>query len=193
MIQSARQWFRRNRTNFAIGAGVVGAGYLATQYVLGKVTEARQRMSDERIAKENLRRRFEQNQEDCTFTVLAILPTAAENIIERLPVEQTLGELQKQKADRLAKSSGPSDVSTADQLSAPPSVTDEDGKSLASIRSESFVHTSQMGDSSAGDGSLRPPHPLRSKRSKAAMWNEMKISCSCMNKTQHSNRLIMVT
>jgi peroxin-3 len=52
MFESARHWFRRNRTNFAIGASVLGAGYLATQYVLGKVTETRQQMSDERIAKE---------------------------------------------------------------------------------------------------------------------------------------------
>lgn len=52
MIQATRRWFRRNRTNFAIGAGVLGAGYVAGQYVLGKLGEARQRMSDERIAKE---------------------------------------------------------------------------------------------------------------------------------------------
>lgn len=52
MIQATRRWFRRNRTNFAVGAGVLGAGYLAGQYVLGKLGEARQRMSDERIAKE---------------------------------------------------------------------------------------------------------------------------------------------
>lgn len=31
---------------------MLGAGYLATNYVLGKLTETRQRMSDERIAKE---------------------------------------------------------------------------------------------------------------------------------------------
>ena len=52
MIQGTRRWLRRNRTNFAIGAGVLGAGYLAGQYVLGKIGEARQRMSDDRIAKE---------------------------------------------------------------------------------------------------------------------------------------------
>jgi hypothetical protein len=52
MIQGTRRWLRRNRTNFAIGAGVLGAGYLAGQYVLGKLGEARQRMSDDRIAKE---------------------------------------------------------------------------------------------------------------------------------------------
>lgn len=52
MMQATRRWFRRNRANFAIGAGVLGAGYLAGQYVLGKLSEARQRMSDERIAKD---------------------------------------------------------------------------------------------------------------------------------------------
>jgi len=52
MIQSVRNWFKRNRTNIAIGAGVLGAGYLATQYALAKLNETRQRMSDERIAKE---------------------------------------------------------------------------------------------------------------------------------------------
>jgi hypothetical protein len=52
MLSATRRWFRRNRTSLAIGAGIVGAGYLATQYVVSKVTEARQRMSDERIAKE---------------------------------------------------------------------------------------------------------------------------------------------
>lgn len=52
MISSTRRWFRRNRTTFAVGAGVLGAGYLAGQYVLGKIGEARQRMSEDRIAKE---------------------------------------------------------------------------------------------------------------------------------------------
>lgn len=52
MIAATRRWFRRNRTNLAIGAGVIGAGYVAGQYVLGKISEARQRMSEDRIAKE---------------------------------------------------------------------------------------------------------------------------------------------
>lgn len=52
MIEASRRWVRRNRTNLFIGAGVVGAGYLAGQYVLTKIQEARQRMSEDRIAKE---------------------------------------------------------------------------------------------------------------------------------------------
>ena len=52
MIAATRRWFRRNRTPFAIGLGVVGVAYVTTQYVLGKISDARQRMSSDRIARE---------------------------------------------------------------------------------------------------------------------------------------------
>lgn len=54
MIGATRRWFRRNRKGLAIGAGLVGAGYLAGQYLLSKISEARERMSSDRIAKEKL-------------------------------------------------------------------------------------------------------------------------------------------
>ncbi|KAF1933584.1 peroxisomal membrane protein [Didymella exigua CBS 183.55] len=182
MIQSTRNWLRRNRANFAIGAGVVGTAYLAGQYALGKFSEARQRMSEERIAKENLRRRFEQNQEDCTFTVLAILPTATEKVLDAIPVEQVLEELQRQKAERLARSVGPSEIAS----SAPPSVADatEDGTRSSVHDSESYVHASQVAldEASAVSGEAGTEAAAgeratakASRKSKAQLWNEMKI------------------
>jgi peroxin-3 len=128
----------------------------------------------------SLRRRFEQNQEDCTFTVLAILPTATENILDAIPVEQVLEELQKQKAERLSRSVGPSEIAS----SAPPSVADtaEDDTKSSSFQSESYVHASQIageGESTTGsvEGSADTGSERRSKKSKAQLWNEMKISC----------------
>lgn len=52
MISATRRWLRRNRINFAISAGILGVGYIAGQYVLSKITEARERMTADRIAKE---------------------------------------------------------------------------------------------------------------------------------------------
>lgn len=127
----------------------------------------------------SLRRRFEQNQEDCTFTVLAILPTATENILDAIPVEQVLEELQRQKAERLARSVGPSEIAS----SAPPSIveTEDDGKS-SSFQSESFIHASQIttdGGSTAGSAETGTDasQERKSKKTKAQLWNEMKISC----------------
>ncbi|KAI9881333.1 MAG: peroxin [Pleopsidium flavum] len=173
MISTTRRWLRRNRANFAIGIGVLGVGYVASQYVLSKITEARERMSNDRIAKDNLRRRFQQNQEDCTFTVLALLPTATENILEASPVESITHELQQKKAERLSKSKGSSEIAPSQQSSGPPSVTDDDGRSLASFQSESYVHASQMEGSSMGNGEAGAERP---RKSKAQLWNELKIN-----------------
>ncbi|KAK3676540.1 peroxin [Recurvomyces mirabilis] len=167
MIAASRRWLRRNRTGLLVGAGVLGAGYLAGQYVLGKIQEARQRSTEDQMAKENLRRRFEQNQEDCTYTVLALLPTIKEEIIDALPVEQITEQLQQERTDRLKRLGG-SEAATSEYPSVPPSVADENGKSMSS---SSFVHASQM-VSSVTDGSSSAPRP---KRSKAQLWQDMKI------------------
>ncbi|KAL2013575.1 hypothetical protein VTN00DRAFT_1100 [Thermoascus crustaceus] len=165
MIGATRRWFQRNRKRLAIGFGVVGAGYLVGQYVLSKISDARERMSSERIARENLRRRFEQNQTDCTFTVLALLPTATENILEALPVEELTQELQKKRAERLARLNA--GEAASDLSSVTPSVTEDDRRSLSSFQSESYIHASQLKQD--GDGQ-------RPKRSKTQLWNEVKIT-----------------
>ncbi|KAH0846801.1 Peroxisomal biogenesis factor 3 [Fonsecaea pedrosoi] len=161
MISATRRWLRRHRTGIAIGAGVVGATYLAAQYVLGKINEARERMQMDKIAKENIRRRFEQNQTDCTITVLALLPTLTENILEDLPVEQLTHELQQKKAERLARASG-------EGKSEASSMYDGDTASMSSFQTGSFIHASQF----QGDAS----QPTGPRRTKAQLWNELKVT-----------------
>ncbi|RMD41492.1 hypothetical protein DV735_g3657, partial [Chaetothyriales sp. CBS 134920] len=158
MLAATRRWFRRNRTYLAIGTAVVGGSYLVGQYVLGKLNEARERAQLDRIAKENIRRRFEQNQTDCSITVIALLPTLTDNILHALPCEQITQELQQKRAERLARASG------AENGSEQSSQRDGDSASLASFQSGSYVYASQIIDGS-------PP-----KKSKAQLWNELKIS-----------------
>lgn len=52
MFAATRRWFRRNRTPLTITVGLLGAGYVVTQYVVSKLNEARERMGNDRIAKE---------------------------------------------------------------------------------------------------------------------------------------------
>ncbi|RMZ91978.1 hypothetical protein DV736_g772, partial [Chaetothyriales sp. CBS 134916] len=157
MLAATRRWFRRNRTYIALGTAVVGGSYLVGQFVLGKINEARERALLDRIAKENIRRRFEQNQTDCSITVLALLPTLTDNLLHALPCEQITQELQQKRAERLARASG-------DGQSEQSSQRDGDSASLASFQTGSYVYASQMIDSTA------------TKKSKAQLWNELKIS-----------------
>ncbi|KAK3905841.1 Peroxin-3 [Staphylotrichum tortipilum] len=187
MLAATRRWFRRNRTPIAIGVGVLGAGYVATNYVLGKLRDARERMSSDRIAKENLRRRFEQNQEDCTFTVLALLPTATAHILEAMNTEKITYDIQQMKGSAVARARSIGSTS-------PPSIsetnaTDDDGRSIITVsaQSEAGVHTTQLsvptplaavapGTGTANapqEALLAPPKPRKTKRQ---LWDELTIS-----------------
>lgn len=181
MLSATRRWFQRNRTPIAIGAGVIGAGYFATQYLLSKLNDARERMSSDRIAKENLRRRFEQNQEDCTFTVLALLPTATTNLLETMNTEKITLEIQQMKGVKNARS--------AESTATPPSIadttlTEEEGKSTVSLQSDSGVHVSQVALPSpstpntdgAQEGGQIPASAQKSRRTKRQLWDDLTIS-----------------
>ncbi|KAK0732764.1 Peroxin-3 [Apiosordaria backusii] len=190
MLAATKRWFRRNRTPIAIGAGVIGAGYVVTHYVLGKLQDARERMSSDRIAKENLRRRFEQNQEDCTFTVLALLPTATTNILEAMNTEKITYEIQQMKGSAVARTK--SIGSTSPPSLSDANATDDDGRSIfsVSVQSEAGVHTSQisvpaplsniLGEASAPavDGAQEavPITPQKPKKTKRQLWDDLTIS-----------------
>ncbi|KAL9640163.1 MAG: hypothetical protein Q9164_000431 [Protoblastenia rupestris] len=127
-------------------------------------------MTSDRIAKENLRRRFQQNQEDCTITVLELLPTVTEDILEALPSEKISEELQQRKAERLGKSVGTSEIAPSEVSSGTPSAKDEDSRSFSSFQSESYVHASQVAASTSSGGGQRP------QSTKVQLWNDLKIS-----------------
>lgn len=129
----------------------------------------------------SLRRRFEQNQEDCTFTVLALLPTATDNIMGALETENITFQLQQQKAPKGVRNdqARPSELGSFSVGSSPPSVTDDDGRSMASMsmQSESGVHASQLAvpsASAAGDGPQDGGQKAR--KTKLQLWNELRIS-----------------
>ncbi|KAL1852815.1 peroxin [Diaporthe australafricana] len=174
MFAATRRWFRRNRTPIAISVGVVGAGYVVTQYVLNKLNDARERMSGDRIAKENLRRRFQQNQEDCTYTVLALLPTATTRILESMDVEKITLEIQQMKGGNGSKSVK---SRSGDSMSLPETIglTDEDGRSIVST-SESGVHASQITIPSASQTEGEQPQPDKPRRTKRQLWGDVTIS-----------------
>ena len=91
--------------------------------------------------------------------MLALLPTLTENIVDALPAEQLTQELQQKKQERLQRSADGGAASEASSL------RDGDTASLSSFQTGSFMHTSQLDQS----GISRP------RRSKAQLWNELKI------------------
>jgi peroxin-3 len=50
-----------------------------------------------------LKRRFEQNQNDCTFTVLSLLPTLSEQVFDDMAVEELWAKLQELRKEQKQK------------------------------------------------------------------------------------------
>ncbi len=95
-----------------------------------------------------------------------------------LETERITFELQEQKAAKLARNG---EAHPSELGSGPPSVTDDDGRSMASMASESGVHASQMGlpsASAAGAGAQDGGQQIQKvKKTKLQLWNDLKISC----------------
>ena len=120
----------------------------------------------------SLRRRFQQNQDDCIITVLELLPTVSEALLEVLPSEKIAEEIQLKRNSRSSKSAGISDATPSESSSNLASTTaEEDGRSLSSLKSESYVHASQMAASGSGNG------VTSAAKSKSQLWAELKLSC----------------
>lgn len=167
MYSATRRWLRRNRNPIAVGAGVIGAGYLVSRYVMGKINDARERMSSDRIAKENLRRRFEQNQEDCTFTVLALLPTATQNILESMDTEKITYEIQQLKVRPAATlSTGPPSIADT-------TLTEDDSRSVSASASAIVVPPV---DFDAQPQTADAKSEASSRKTKRQLWDDLTIS-----------------
>ena len=144
----------------------------------------------------SLRRRFEQNQEDCTFTVLALLPTATAAILEAMNTEKITYEIQQMKSPSAlarAKSMGSTGPPS---ISAETNFTDDDGRSVisVSVQSEAGPHTTHLsvptpltaggsaegavtvegGAAQSGAPVMIPQKPRKTKRQ---LWDDLTISC----------------
>lgn len=105
--------------------------------------------------------------------MLALLPTLHDDIVGALPVEEITEELQQERRERLQRL-GQSEAASSEYPSAPSSAIDDDGKSLASLQSSSYIHASQVthGTLDVPGGAASSSKP---KRSKGQLWQDMKI------------------
>lgn len=96
--------------------------------------------------------------------VLGLLPTATENILKELPVEKLTQELQQKKAARIAKGQSITDTGSEASTVVTFPQKEDDTQSLQSFASESFIMAPKEGED-------------RPRKSKAKLWDEIKISC----------------
>ncbi|KAJ1867633.1 peroxin [Coemansia sp. RSA 989] len=94
MLDGLWSFANRHRRKLVIGAGVVGGLYYSGKLLTQRLMEMQGASSKQRIAKENIRRRFDQNQRDCLFTIMSLLPELSEQVLHEVDVERLIAELR---------------------------------------------------------------------------------------------------
>ncbi|KAG1722114.1 Peroxin-3-domain-containing protein [Suillus paluster] len=94
MFDAARKYvYDRRRGLFETSVVLCGA-YAVNRYVNERLEEVKEKVVRERAAREALRRRFQSTHDDACFTIMALVPTLAEQILEEMDVESLTDELQ---------------------------------------------------------------------------------------------------
>ncbi|KAJ2915679.1 hypothetical protein MD484_g4712, partial [Candolleomyces efflorescens] len=102
-------------------AGFVGGMYLAHTYIQNRLEDVKQKMEVEVQARENLKRRFRQTHDTTSYTVLALLPTLASQILKEMNVEELTRELQARSSSNASRrAAAPPPPPAAAATGAPP-------------------------------------------------------------------------
>ncbi|KAF0416344.1 Peroxin-3 [Gigaspora margarita] len=107
MISATTKYLKKHKRGILITLGISGGIYFLGKYAKWKIIEFQEKAEQERIAKDNIRRRFQQRQIDCAFTIVSHLPSIAEVLLNRFDVESIIVDLQKAKNSQHSTASTP--------------------------------------------------------------------------------------
>ncbi|TFY75166.1 hypothetical protein EWM64_g8847 [Hericium alpestre] len=94
MFSAMSSYLYDRRKGLAKTAGFVGGAYLVGRYVMQRLEDVRNRVMEQRAARETIRKRFQQNMQDISFTIMAHMPILSSNILTDMDVEALTAELQ---------------------------------------------------------------------------------------------------
>jgi peroxin-3 len=130
MLNSVSNYLSERRAGFVRSAGVAGGLYLVGQYAAARVADMRESVLENRGAREkyvqvcslppyspivdivprSMRKRFQQNRQDISFTIMTYLPLLSKHILDDMDVEALTAELQSlsraAKAPRIPRAVG---------------------------------------------------------------------------------------
>ncbi|KAH9974162.1 Peroxin-3 [Lactifluus volemus] len=94
MLNSISNYVYERRVKLVRTAGIVGGLYLLGQYASARMADMSNRILEQRVARENMRKRFQQNIQDISFTVMTYMPLLSKHMLDEMDVEALIAELQ---------------------------------------------------------------------------------------------------
>lgn len=117
VFSSLAAFFKRHRRKLLVASILTFSSYYAFDYfVIRKFRDLQDSFKREAMSKKQIQQRFAQTQEDCYYTILALLPVLTTPILDTLPVELITQALRLKK-NTPKKETNRSNELTSDNLS----------------------------------------------------------------------------
>ncbi|XP_028676113.1 peroxisomal biogenesis factor 3 isoform X1 [Erpetoichthys calabaricus] len=101
MLTSTWNFLKRHKRKFIFAGAVVGGVYILGKYAQRKIRELQEREAAEYIAQARRQFHFESNQRTCNMTVLSMLPTLRDTIMQLLNSESLTALLKNKPPNKL--------------------------------------------------------------------------------------------
>ncbi|KAJ2725170.1 peroxin [Coemansia sp. Benny D115] len=180
MLDSVLGFVRRHQRKLVITAGVAGGLYYSGKLLLARITEMQAAAAKQRTAKEGIRRRFDQNQRDCLFTIMSLLPELSEQVLREVDVERLIAELRAIHTTATPKPAAVHGDTTSVSEQSAGEATAHDG---ANSDNNVWSKGRELADGASGETDsvktadveekMQMPEPRR--RSKVEIWEDIKI------------------
>ncbi|CAI2171928.1 1237_t:CDS:2 [Funneliformis geosporum] len=105
MISSTIGFLKRHKKKIFITLGITGGTYFLGKFATWKFFEMQEKAASERTAQENMKKRFQKRQNDCSFAVLSQIPTITQQLMDELDVETICASLQREKYSNVTTTS----------------------------------------------------------------------------------------
>lgn len=158
MISGLSAFFNRHKKKILITTGILTTGYFTVEYLKNKLIEMQDTYLKNKLVKDNLQKRFNQNQIDSNFTVISLLPNLINDVFEHFPVEKITRELQRKRTEKVTfNADDKSDITNVTGMTPNP---DQAGNTPES--SIVNISTSVINEPST--------------KTKTELWNDLKIT-----------------
>ncbi|KAJ7933757.1 Peroxin-3-domain-containing protein [Mycena leptocephala] len=145
----------RARMNIPKTIGIVGTVYIVRRYISDRLEDVKEQMEQERVAKDNLKRRFSQTQSDISYTILMLIPALSEQVLREMDVDSITHELQAFSKARISGSSLSASIASSVELVNAPhgrersqdARSESDTSHSGSASTHSWIETGQAGES----------------------------------------------
>ncbi|KAG6849146.1 hypothetical protein H0H93_010935 [Arthromyces matolae] len=163
MFTSVKNFFYERRQGLTKATAVIGGAYAVRGYMRDRLDEVKDRLEQERTARENLSRRFKQTQDNVSYTVLALIQTLSEQVFREMDVEGLTAELQNRSkarhANRHRLERPPSSLASSIDVIHDQETRSDTASVIGSVASTSYgvASTSNLSTSSWAESSGQPP------------------------------------